>query len=139
MDAESLRARVASLVDRLGYTLWEVRAPRLPGRVVVTLHGAGIEDCARVSRALSRDPGVGPLLGEGTLEVSTPGVDRRLRTAAHFEMWRGKPVRVRVAGRGPVRGRLGEVNSTLAVRVEGGVLFVPLQLVEDARADGERA
>ena len=137
MDEAELRQTVGQRVEGLGYTLWDVSAPRLPGRVLVTLDGVGIEDCARVAKALIRDADLGPILGRGLLEVSTPGVDRKLRTPAHFEAWRGRPVRLRVRGRpGPVLGRLGEVGVTLALDLPEGTLYLPLALVEEARAEG---
>lgn len=137
MDEAELTRRAALLVEGLGYTLWDVSAPRLPGRVVVTLDGVGIQECARVARALAKEPGLGEVLGEGDLEVSTPGVGRKLRTPAHFEAWRGRSVRLRVRGRKePVLGLLGEVGAVLALGLAEGTLYLPLALVEKAWADG---
>ncbi len=52
--------------------------------------GCGIEDCERVSRALSALLDVNdPIPGEYDLEVSSPGIDRPLVRAEDFARYRG--------------------------------------------------
>lgn len=59
----------------------------------------GIEDCVAVDRGVSElleTPEFNAIHpGEFTLEVSSPGIDRRLRTTRHFLAHIGKTVRVR--------------------------------------------
>lgn len=60
--------------------------------------GVGIDDCAKVSRGLSElldsaDPIPG---GQYELEVSTPGLDRKLRKPWHFQAAVGKNIEVRL-------------------------------------------
>jgi len=48
--------------------------------------GVTVDDCARVSHAVSQVLEIqDPIKGHYTLEVSSPGFDRILRTRAHFE------------------------------------------------------
>ena len=59
----------------------------------------GIEDCARVSKALDEplenDPELQTLFqGNYELEVSSPGVDRPLRGARDFEAFKGQRIRI---------------------------------------------
>jgi ribosome maturation factor RimP len=67
-----------------------------------SLAGAiGIEDCVKVSRALDeqldQSPEVQALLpGAYELEVSSPGVDRPLRTAQDFVRFAGKEARIHI-------------------------------------------
>lgn len=61
----------------------------------------GIEDCVQVSRFLDEklDQSLeveSVLSGAYELEVSSPGVDRPLRTSADFERFKGKQVRIHV-------------------------------------------
>ena len=60
----------------------------------------------------------GPISTTYTVEVSSPGFDRPLRTKAHFERAVGRPVRVKT---GPKRAR-GEVISTTerSVQIQNG-------------------
>ncbi|MBI2711301.1 MAG: hypothetical protein HYX41_00355 [Bdellovibrio sp.] len=65
----------------------------LPGRAI------GIEDCAKVSRALDEPLDTDPELqrlfhGSFELEVSSPGMDRPLRTARDFIEFSGHRVRI---------------------------------------------
>ena len=79
-------------------------APELPAGAegegdVPAATGSGVshEDCARVTRLLGdhldSDPRLAPLveaLGAYVLEVSSPGIERPLRTPAHFDRFRGE-------------------------------------------------
>lgn len=59
--------------------------------------GVGIDDIATVSRRISRALDEhDPIAGGYTLEVSTPGVERPLRTPAHFARAVGERVKVKV-------------------------------------------
>jgi len=80
--------------------------------------GVSLDDLTRVSRQ------VGDLLdvhnavpGAYTLEVSSPGIDRRLRRADHFERYLGQKVRVRTQA--PLDGRRVFVGPLTAVDAEG--------------------
>ena len=58
----------------------------------------GLDECAEVSRQL--DPFVDTfeaMPGGFTLEVSSPGLDRRLRLASDFQMVLGKDVRLKLS------------------------------------------
>jgi ribosome maturation factor RimP len=94
-----------------------------------------ISDLTRdVSRALDADD---PLPGRYTLEVSSPGLERRLRTPAHFRGAIGDTVTVRVDGPdGPQR-----VRGILAAADDDGCTVRDDDLVEHAIAypDIERA
>ena len=73
--------------------------------------GITIDDCEKVSRQVSAILDVeDPIAGEYTLEVSSPGLDRRLVKATHFERFAGERVKVKlkrlVDGRRNFKGRL---------------------------------
>ena len=54
-----------------------------------------VEDCARLSRAISEVmDAADPIAGEYTLEVSSPGVDRPLFTVAQFARFAGEKAKV---------------------------------------------
>ncbi len=62
-------------------------------------HPAGVDHqlCAQVTNALDR------FLRRYTVEVSSPGIERRLRTPEHFRAAVGKKIRLKTYG--PVEGR----------------------------------
>jgi ribosome maturation factor RimP len=82
-----------------------------------------------------------PIAGPYTLEVSSPGLERRLRTPAHFEGAVGEEVTVRtLAGVGEhrrVHGLLAGVDDAGIVlrgpEVPGGELAIPFGSIERAR------
>ena len=88
--------------------------------------GAGVEDCARMSEALSRELDLYDLLAESyRLEVASPGLDRPLRHPRDFVRFSGRTVAVTAAapieGQRRFRGRLlGLVDGRVALRLEDG-------------------
>lgn len=96
-DIESL---VAAPVADAGLELVEVELRAGLLRVVVDGSGADLDRLAEVTRAVSAVLDAhDPVPGHYTLEVSTPGVERPLRTPRHFQRAVGEDVTVRtVAG-----------------------------------------
>jgi ribosome maturation factor RimP len=105
---------VERTVGGLGYQLVDVE--RLGGGLLrVSLdaeNGIGLEDCERVSRQLSHLFAV-EQVDYQRLEVSSPGLDRRLKGAQDFARFVGKEVNVQLyapstaaGGRKRLRGRL---------------------------------
>ncbi len=85
--------------------------------------GIGIEDCERVSREVSALLDVeDPIPTAFTLEVSSPGDDRVLRTHAHFERFKGSRVLVELVaprdGRRRYTGVMQEVVTGVALEVD---------------------
>lgn len=83
-----------------------------------------------------------PVPSHYTLEVSSPGVDRPLRTRAHFERFRGETVTLKAkphAGdkRGTWTGTLlGIEGDDVIVDVEGERVAVPFETIQKARLKG---
>jgi len=77
--------------------------------------GIGTEALARVTRAISRAMDEhDPVAGRYTLEVSSPGLERPLRTPDHFRRACGETIKIKtsveVRGRRRFQGELLEVN-----------------------------
>jgi ribosome maturation factor RimP len=151
--AADLRNRLIALLEpllaQLGYELVELQlaAGRSHAdlRVFIDRVGApvGIEDCERVSREVSALLDVhDPVPTAYTLEVSTPGLDRILRTPAHFARFVGERVNVELLapreGRRRYTGQLrsrdsGPDGPAIVVEVDGVEVRIPLQEIERAR------
>ncbi len=88
---------VAASVTGLGYELvdFEHSARGLMRVFIDKPDGIGVEDCANVSNQLTRVFEVENIEFE-RLEVSSPGLDRPLKTLAHFQQYVGLSVRVRL-------------------------------------------
>lgn len=100
--------------------------------------GIGIDDCARVSREVSALLDVeDPIPSAYTLEVSSPGSDRVLRTREHFGRFAG--ARVFVELKVPREGRKRYTGLLAAVSDVGVELEVDRQRVSVPFAEIEKA
>jgi ribosome maturation factor RimP len=80
--------------------------------------GVSLDDLTRVSRQLGDVLDVHDTVpGSYNLEVSSPGINRRLRRPEHFQRYLGKRVRVRTAQ--PLDGRRAFVGILEAVAADG--------------------
>ncbi len=100
--------------------------------------GILVDDCVAVSKQLSAVLDVEDTIKSAyQLEVSSPGLDRPLFTAAHFESQLNEEVRIRmdvaVDGRRNFKGKLVVVeNDELVVEVDGIDYTLPVNEVEQA-------
>ncbi|HLT92408.1 MAG TPA: ribosome maturation factor RimP [Woeseiaceae bacterium] len=144
MTGEELARLLEPTVERMGYELTdlELRFGGRDGLVRVFIDragGVGLADCEAVSRQLSALLDVeDPLPGHYVLEVSSPGLDRKLTKPAHFRRFVGEDVRVKlrapVDGRRNFRGRLTAADDEdIAVEVDGQVHRLALAAIESAR------
>jgi ribosome maturation factor RimP len=98
-----------------------------------------LEQLSLATRLISRElDHADPLPGRYTLEVTSPGVERSLRTPAHFQREIGKTVSVRLANVEAEQRRLEGVlvaadERTATIRVESG--RVESGRVESGRVD----
>lgn len=120
----------------LGPRRWTVqlRVDRIPGSASGT--GVTIDDCARVSRALSGVFDVDVQIPVAyDLEISSPGADRPLKQRADYERFTGHTIEVRtrepLAGQRRWKGQLQGLSADEIVLVcEVGVQRIPLAAVE---------
>ena len=139
--AATVRELLTPTATAMGYELWDVEFVREGARRVLRLtidkpEGITIEDCEAYPRA------VDPLLDEADpieeayyLEVSSPGVERELRTQIHIDACEGWNVEVKlyapIDGVKLFRGVLLESGENEEIRIEadGKVLEFPKSAV----------
>ncbi|HYB42809.1 MAG TPA: ribosome maturation factor RimP [Candidatus Methylomirabilis sp.] len=150
-DGEAFLAKVEAVLSPVleehGLGLVDLQWRREGRRRVLRLFvdrpgGAGIMDCQRLSHEAGDVLDVSGLIEESyDLEVSSPGLDRELRTDREFAWAVGKDVRCWV--REPVEGRLefagrleGAGPDRLAIAApDGRTAEVPRALLTKARLD----
>ena len=95
--ADRVQLLVAPLLEGAGLDLYDLELAGGVLRVLVDREGgADIDVIAQVARAISRTLDEhDPIDGHYTLEVSTPGLERPLRTATHFRRAIGADVKVK--------------------------------------------
>jgi ribosome maturation factor RimP len=119
---------------------WRPHRPRGVLRIFVDKPaGVGIADCERASREIGDVLDVSGLIdGAYDLEVSSPGLDRQLRTDREYRWAIGKAVRCWLAGGAEVRGRLTDVGGErLTLDQNGGRVEVPRAEITKARLDAQ--
>jgi ribosome maturation factor RimP len=141
---EKLMALSEPLLAQLGYELVDLdyAAGRRHALVRVFIdrpQGVGVDDCERVSHELAALLDVeDPVPIAYTLEVSSPGLDRVLRTPAHFQRFVGERIwlELQVArdGRRRYTGRLEAVSPEgIELTVDGAKVAVRFSEIERAR------
>jgi ribosome maturation factor RimP len=146
---ERLFGQLEPVVAGLGYELLDVEYAAAGRYSVLRVYldrtdgGAiGLDDCERASHAIGAVLDAEDLIGhEYRLEVSSPGFDRPLRTAAHFARFAGSEARIELAvpleGRRRFRGQLGAVeDGTVTIMVDGREWRLPLAGISKARLVG---
>ena len=107
-----VRRLVAPIASDLGLDLYDVEQRGDTLRVTLdtppgSASGVDLDTLALATRLVSRDlDHDDPLPGHYTLEVTSPGVERSLRTPAHFQRELGKTLSVRLADVGNDQRRL---------------------------------
>ena len=130
-------------VQALGYELVDIDA-RTGGGGLLRIYidreaGVNLDDCELVSRQISAVLDVeDPIPGHYVLEVSSPGLDRPLRTREHFERFCDHMVSVKlqhaVDGRRKFAGRLLSVDDQkIDVQIEDEVFSLDLVNVASAQ------
>ncbi len=137
----SLEKVVQPVVTGMGYELVDVQASnggRLLRLFIDKPGGVGLEDCAAVSRQLSRVFEVEGIDYE-RLEVSSPGLDRPLRKGADFARFAGQKAELRMrtpdaTGRRRFVGVLrGAEAGRVSLELDGQTVALELSDVERAR------
>jgi ribosome maturation factor RimP len=124
MDAETL---VRPVVEGAGLELVEITFGREAGRQVLRVvvdheEGLDVDRIAAVSEQISRRLDVVDFgRGRYELQVSSPGLERPLKTPAHFKRFVGTQVKVKTAA--PIGGKRA-FTGTLAEADDGSIVIV---------------
>ncbi len=131
-------------VEALGYEFWgmEFHGGGKNGLLRIYIESASgidVDDCAKVSHQVSGVLDVeDPISGEYRLEVSSPGVDRPLFQAEHFQRYKGHQAKIelRVAFEGRRRFTgllLGVEEDDVVVRIDDEEYLLPIAEIDKAR------
>lgn len=124
------------LIEEMGYRIWDVEFRKVGADPTLTVtidsdEGINIDDCEKVHRAID------PLLDEADpidvpyiLEVSSPGIERDIRTDAHIAACMGEEIEAKLFA--PLDGRRSYVgilaayeNGTLTLSTPEGDVAIP--------------
>lgn len=148
---ERIREVAQRVTSGRGYELADVELKRERGGYLVRLYvdkegGIGLDDLQSVSEEVSAILDVeDPVPASYTLEVSSPGLDRALKTEADYRRFLGRLARVSsyepVDGRRHWTGRLTSLEDgvvAIALEREGGTLSrIPFAKIAHGRLEVE--
>ena len=124
---ERVRALVAPLLADLGLDIYDIEHTGGTLRISVEAPGGvDLDTISLATRVVSRElDHADPIPGHYTLEVTSPGIERKLRTPAHYQGAVGSTVAVRtqpdVEGDRRVTGELVAADDDgITIRGDGG-------------------
>jgi ribosome maturation factor RimP len=148
---EKVRQIASPLAEQEGLELIEVEFGGGGGHQTLRLYidkkaegGVTLDNCTSISHSVSAALDVeDPIIGAYDLEVSSPGLDRPLRTPAHFQQYAGERVRVKTYApiseqdnRKTFVGKLnGYEEGFVIVDVDGKVFRIPHAQVSKANVE----
>ncbi len=130
-------------VSALGFELWGVELSG-QGRhqtlriFIENASGIGVDDCAAVSHQVSGILDVeDPIQSEYFLEVSSPGMDRRLFKLEHYQAYVGSGIKVKLRipfeGRKKFSGQLvGVEGDDIVVLIDNEEYMLPIETIDSA-------
>jgi ribosome maturation factor RimP len=144
-QVESVANRVA---DEQGVEVFDIELfgkGKLLLRVAIDKEGGvTLDDCERFSKSLGALLDVEDVMHRAyTLEVSSPGLDRPLRSLREFERNKGKLVRIvtveKIENQNFLVGRIAEVNDNgiVTLLVDDRAIGIPYEKIAKARLEIE--
>jgi ribosome maturation factor RimP len=144
--SEKIEKLISPIADELGYELVRVQMQGGARRATLQIMAERrdrtamlVEDCARLSRAISNIlDEADPITEEYMLEVSSPGIDRPLMKRADYERFMGHDVKLEttmpVGGRKRFQGAMTAIEGdNLLLDGEGGAVSLPLASIKSAK------
>jgi ribosome maturation factor RimP len=147
---ERIRGLLEPILESMGLSLWDMEFQRHGPSWLLRIYidreetGVTLNDCETVSRDLGAALDVEDIIPHAfTLEVSSPGLDRKLSRPEHFTRFSGSAVKVKtyqmIGGQKVFQGKLlGLAGEAVKVELESGeVVEIPLRDVAKASLEVE--
>lgn len=139
-DPETVRREVTPIIEGLGFSVVELNIGRSTHQINVAIviykpEGVGIEDCAVVSRTLR--PRLELLEGSDNmrLEVSSPGLERVIKSRAEYALFTGRGVSVLVSGERQEGIIAGVTEDSLLLDCRGERKIINFEQIRKAKLD----
>ena len=139
---EQIRCEVEPIVAGMGFTLVELRHSRSKNQnhvilVVYRSDGVGVNECAAISKNLYPRLELIDGLENLQLQVSSPGLDRILKSEEEYSIFRGRNVKVMLHGETEwIRGKIESVEGgELSLQTGGETRRVKMDEIRKAKLD----
>ncbi len=145
---DSIRKLVAPIVSDEGMELVDLELKRGGGRWLLRIfidHPEGVshEHCRHISRSVGTVLEVEDIIPNAyVLEVSSPGLDRPLKSLKDFDRFKERLIKVKLhsplEGNWVIRGRLkGIENKQVNILYQGQMVGIPYDNIAEARLEVE--
>ncbi|MDQ1325961.1 MAG: ribosome maturation factor RimP [Campylobacterota bacterium] len=132
----NLEAQIAKIIEAYGAALYDMEVVTEFDETVFRIYitkagGVNLDLCAAVSNELSPFFDVHPpVSGQYRLEVSSPGIERKLTKPIHFKHAIGEKVKIKIPGQERFKGTLksADDNGIIVETKEGEASFAYAQL-----------
>jgi ribosome maturation factor RimP len=144
-ESDTLFTKLEPLLSEVGLVLVDLIVSRHHGSAQVRMtvysaKGTGTNECAKAHRIAY--PEIVAVLAhpDPSLEVASPGIDRVLRSAREWAIFKGKGVRVLLHGEEEwIRGRIAGVDGeSVSLDSAGMVRVIGLESVSKAKLDSSQ-
>ncbi len=141
---ETLTKILKNSIEAMGYELYDLTYAKGSKRGKLTIYidklgGVSLKDCELVSRHISVMLDVENIIEESyILEVSSPGINRSLKTKKHYENAIGKECIVNlfnpIDNKKHIQGKIISVNdSGIEIENEGTVIRIEFESIKKAK------
>lgn len=150
-EIQDIQSKAEALAETMGYEILMIEFVLELGQRILRIFldkpedetGILVEDCEKFSRALGPILDVEvPWVGNYRLEISSPGLNRPLKTVKHFNAQLGKIIEVNteepIDGRKNFKGELSRVDveaSVLSMKIDHQDFVIPMNKIKKARLD----
>ena len=139
---DQLHCEVEPIVFGMGFTLVELRHSRSKNQnqiilVVYRPEGVGVDECAAISKNLYPRLELIDGLENLQLQVSSPGLDRVLKSEEEYSIFRGRKVKVMLHGESEwIRGTIaGAGEGEITLQSGGETKRFPMDEIRKAKLD----
>jgi len=145
---KQIEAVVLPVIEELGLELVEVQYRREQSGWVLRLiidkqDGVSLDDCAATSREISQLLDIEDFIDQAyNLEVSSPGLNRSLKSMADFQRFIGRKAKIKtiepIAGEHVFIGKIQQTEGeTIILEVDRKEVLIPFLQVSKARLEVE--
>ncbi|MGM0622781.1 MAG: ribosome maturation factor RimP [Campylobacterota bacterium] len=131
---------IAQIVASYGVTLYDTEVAKEGDNTIFRVYvvkdgGVDLDLCAKISRELSPFLDINPpISGNYFLEVSSPGIERKLKNLQHFQYSQGEKVYIKLLSGDKLKGIIeGVEDSKIKIKTDFGVEEFDLGEIKTAR------
>jgi ribosome maturation factor RimP len=144
-ESDKLFAKLEPLLSEVGLSLVDLSVSRRRGAVEVRMtvynpRGTGTSECAKASRIALPVVQADLACPDPSIEVASPGIDRVLRSAREWAIFKGKGVRVLLSGEAEwISARIAGIEGgSASLACPEGIRVIELAAVSKARLDSSQ-